>query len=434
MQEQQRRWNNWKAPFFTLWSVQALSLVGSRVAQFALIWWLTERTGSAKVLAYATACGLVPEIVLGPFAGAYVDRWNRRTVMIVADGLIALASLWLALMFWTGAAEIYHVYIIMVLRAIGGSFHWPAMQSSTSLMVPKSQLTRVAGMNQAMYGGLGILGPALGGLLLELLPLHGVMLVDVGTALVAIMPLFFIFIPQPERKSEEVVTNVFADLRLGLSYIAAWPGMVVLVIAALIFKIALTPAFSLIPLLVSEHFGGDAPQLSLLESTAGVGILLGGVILSAWGGFHRKIHTTLLGMCVVGLGLLGMGVVPASAFLAAVGAIFVVGLSIPFIDGPIMAILQSTVSPEMQGRVFSMLGSLLSLSSPFSLAVAGPISDWLGLQIWFVVAGILCGVIGVAGFFIPALVHIEENANGEKQSTETQPQETFEEVLSPAEA
>jgi len=134
---------------------QAFSLFGSRVVQFALVWWLTQLTGSATVLATASMVALIPEIFLSPIAGAYVDRWNRRIVMILADGMIALASLWLAYLFWIDAAQVWHIYVIMLVRAVGGAFHWPAMQASTSLMVPQEHLTRVAGLNQTMNGARG---------------------------------------------------------------------------------------------------------------------------------------------------------------------------------------------------------------------------------------------------------------------------------------
>jgi DHA3 family macrolide efflux protein-like MFS transporter len=405
--------SDWKLPFFTIWTGQAFSLIGSRVVQFALVWWLTQLTGSATVLATATMVALIPEIFLAPLAGVYVDRWNRRMVMIAADGMIALASLWLAYLFWINATQVWHVYIIMLVRAVGGSFHWPAMQASTSLMVPKEHLARVAGLNQTLNGALNIVGPPLGALLMELLLLYGVMLIDVGTAMLAILPLLFVHVPQPRRGDIGAEKpTIWADMREGLRYIRGWPGLMALIGAAMIVKIALTPAFSLLPLLVSKHFDGGAAQLSVLEAVSGVGIVLGGLILSVWGGFRRKIYTTMMGVVVLGLGFVVLGFTPGSLFWMALASIFVVGLMIPLIDGPIMAILQGTVVPEMQGRVFTLMGSLLWITSPFSLAVAGPVSDWFGLQVWYITAGVLCGVIGLAGFFIPALVNIEENANG----------------------
>jgi len=419
MEHVEQQGPRWQIPFFIIWTGQAFSLIGSRVAQFALVWWLTQSTGSATVLATATLVALVPEIALGPIAGAYVDRWNRRRVMIVADSLIALASLWLVYMFWVDAPQVWHVYVVMAVRAVGGSFHWPAMQASTSLMVPKEQLTRVAGMNQTMHGVLNIVGPPLGALLLELLPLHGIMLVDVGTAALAILPLLFVHIPQPRRADVGAEKpSLWNDMRAGLRYIGDWPGLVALIVSAMILKIALTPAFSLMPLLVSQHFNGDAAKLSVLEVVAGVGIILGGLLLSVWGGFKRKIYTTMTGMVILASSLVVLGLTPASVFELALVSVLGVGLMIPLIDGPIMAILQSTVAPEMQGRVFTLMSSLVWITSPLSLAVAGPVSDMLGLQVWYVLAGVLCGMVGLAGFFVPAIVNIEENANGSAATAE----------------
>ena len=220
-------------------SGQAISLFGSRVVQFALVWWLTKETGSATVLATATLVALIPEILLGPLAGAYVDRWDRRRVMALADGFIALVSLWVAFLFWRGGLQIWQVYLAMGLRAVAGSFHWPALQASTSLMVPKTQLARVAGFNQTLNGGLNIIGPPVGALMMELLPLYGVMLVDVGTALLAISPLLFIAIPRPPRVGDPAVQaerSIWQDLQDGLAYIRGWPGLVALIVMAMVFE------------------------------------------------------------------------------------------------------------------------------------------------------------------------------------------------------
>jgi DHA3 family macrolide efflux protein-like MFS transporter len=414
MAQNQGLQSDWKRSFFSIWIGQAFSLLGSRVVQFALAWWLTQLTGSATVLATATLVALIPEIVLGPIAGAYVDRWNRRYVMIVADGFVALASLWLAYMFWIDAVAVWHVYVIMFIRALGGAFHWPAMQASISLMVPQEQLTRVNGLNQTLQGVLNIAGPPLGALLMELLPLQGVMLVDVGTALLAITPLLFVFIPQPKKADAGTdKTSVWADIVAGLRYIRSWPGLMALIGWAMILKIAMTPAFSLLPLLVSDHFKGGAAQLSLLEAVAGVGIVVGGLALSVWGGFRRQIYTIVLGMAGLGLGFLVLGLTPATLFWLAVGSAFVIGLTIPLIDGPLMAIVQATVAPEVQGRVLTLMGSLLWITSPLSLAVAGPISDTVGLQVWYLLAGLLCGGSALIVPFVSALMQIEDNRGRE---------------------
>ena len=408
---------NWKAPFFTIWTGQTISLIGSQIVQFALVWYLTEQTGSATVLATATLVAMLPMIVFGPFAGALVDRWNRRLVMIAADGAVALASLWLAYMFAIDAVQVWQVYLIMFIRALGGAFQWPAMQASTTLMVPEQHLTRVAGMNQTLNGALNIVGPPLGALAMSLMPLSGVMMVDVGTALLAVVPLLFVHIPQPAAPADAVAgaprPSLWADVRGAMRYVWGWPGMLALIGAAMVFKIALTPAFALLPLLVSQHFGGDAAQLGLLEAIFGVGVVASGLLLSVWGGFRRRIYTLLTGMLILSGGLLALGLTPAVFFAMAVGAVLVIGLAIPLIDGPMMAIMQASVAPEMQGRVFMLMASLVSLTSPIGLAIAGPVSDSVGLQVWYLTAAVLCGLIGVAGFFIPVIVNVEQNGHSE---------------------
>lgn len=404
---------NWKTPFFSIWIGQAFSLTGSKVVQFALIWWLTAQTESATVLATASLVGLIPEIILGPFAGAYVDRWDRRKVMIAADCAIALVSLILAGLFAAGIVSVWHIYCVMFLRAVGGSFHWPAMQASTTMMVPEKHLSRVAGLNQSMHGFLNILGAPLGALLIEWMPTQGILLIDVGTAMLAVLPLLFTRIPRPERvESASGPTTVWQDMKEGFNYLLSWKGMVILTAFVMLFKIALTPAFSLFPLFVYKHLGGNAADLSLLEAFIGVGIILGGLILSAWGGFKRRIITTLSAMVFLGLGLLGFSALPPESFKPAIAVSFLLGLAVPFVDAPLTAILQSTISPEKQGRVMTLLGSLFWITSPLGLSISGPIADRFGLTVWYAAAGILMLLTGAAGFVIPALIRIEENAGG----------------------
>ena len=220
--------SDWARSFFTVWVGQALSLVGSRAGGFALVWWLTERSGSGTVLATASMVAMLPQVFLGPFIGALVDRWNRQRVMIVADSLIALFSAWLAYLFWTGDLQIWHVYVIMFVRSLGGTFHHPAMQASTSLMVPQEQLSRVAGMNQTLQGVMSIATPPLGALLMSILPLHWIMAIDVITAAFAVVPLFFVHIPQPLCReaptgTQESKPSLWQDVREGFLYIWHWP-------------------------------------------------------------------------------------------------------------------------------------------------------------------------------------------------------------------
>lgn len=400
-------------PFFTVWSGQAVSLLGSQLVQFALIWWLTETTASATVLAMASLVGLMPQVVLGPFIGVWVDRWNRRLIMLVADSVVALATILLAYLFWIEVADIWHVFLILFVRALAGSFHYPAMASSTTLMVPESQLTRIQGLNQTLNGGLSIASAPLGALLLSVWSMQWILAIDVITALFAIAPLLFINIPQPNRQpngdSAAGPNSYWTDFREGLSFMRGWRQLMVFTGMAMIVKILLNPAFSLIPILVTQHFGGGAVQLSFVEAAAGIGLLLGGVLLSAWGGFKRRIMTSMAGLAGLGAGLIVMGAAPANLFTVGVAGALLVGLTIPLLDGPLMAILQAAIAPEMQGRVFMMFSSLLSSTVPIGLLIAGPVADAVGVRLWFIAAGILTLVMAGIGLFKPSMIDLESN-------------------------
>ncbi|MCU0500205.1 MAG: MFS transporter, partial [Anaerolineae bacterium] len=302
----------WTASFFPIWVGQAFSLIGSMLAQFALVWWLTKTTGSATVLATATLAAILPGVLVGPFAGALVDRWNRKRVMMWADGASAVCALVLAYLFWTKAIQPWQIYIMMLLRSIAGTFHWPAMQASTSLMVPKAQLSRVAGLNQTLHGVINIISPPLGALLLSFMPMQAIMGIDVITATIAILPLFFVTIPQPlqrEGEAEQVGgrPTLWQDVQEGLRYVYHWPGVMTMMVMAAVINFLLNPAFSLMPILVTKHFGGQALQLGWIDAMWGLGVVLGGLTLSVWGGFRRRILTTLVGLIGMGIGTLMIG-------------------------------------------------------------------------------------------------------------------------------
>ena len=407
---------NWAGRFFTIWTGQAFSLFGSSLVQFALVWWLTQKTGSATVLATSTMAALLPQIILGPFAGALVDRWNRRAIMIVADATIALATVLLVYLFATGQIQVWHIYVIAAIRSLGGAFHHPAMTSSTSLMVPEKHLARVAGANQTLQGLINIFAPPLGALLLELFSTQNVLLIDIGTAMIAILTLLFITIPQPPRQALQAngtvgKTSYWHDLREGLAYVVRWKGLSGLIILAMLLNFLLVPSSSFLPLVITKIFNGGASELGWAEALFGVGIIAGGITLSVWGGFKRRIVTSFSGIIGIGLGIVLVGFVPADMFYLLLIANLLVGFAQVFANGSLMAIMQSTVTPDMQGRVFSLLMAGATAMMPLSLLIAGPISDKFGIRFWYIFGGALCILMTIASTFVPAIMNIEKNHN-----------------------
>jgi len=257
-------------------------------------------------------------------------------------------------------------------------------------MVPKAQLSRVSGLNQTLQGLITIVAAPAGALLIEVFPMQGVLAIDIGTAIVAILPLFFFAIPQPRRADgagsadkagstcgagPAAKNSYFGDLRAGLAYLRSWPGLVVLILMAMGINFLITPVSSLIPLLITNHFRQGAMQFGLMDSSFGIGMVAGGLVLSAWGGFPRKIRTISMGIAGIGLGILFLGLAPANMFWMALAGMVLMGLALPFANGPLSAIIQAVVAPEMQGRVMSLLISAATAMTPLSLAIIGPGAD-----------------------------------------------------------
>jgi DHA3 family macrolide efflux protein-like MFS transporter len=328
----------------------------------------------------------------------------------------------LALLFLTGKVEIWHIYVLMALRSIAGGFHWPAMTASTSLMVPSEQLSRIQGLNQMLRGGMDIVSAPLGALLLGVMSIQGILFIDVVTALFAVVPLLFIPIPQPARRLDangvQVKTSFWNEFKEGFTYVFSWPGLIIILFMATVINLLLNPGFSLIPILVSKYFNGQAIQLAWMNSAMGVGIIFGGLVLSVWGGFKRRIVTSLVGLIGIGLGSLMMGFVPPYAFPLAVFSMFWLGFVNPITNGPLLAAVQATVAPEMQGRVFTLISSVASAMSPLGLIIAGPVADKFGVQTWFIMGGVVTLLMAITMFFVPAIMNFEKGRNGATVETD----------------
>ncbi|MBI3170633.1 MAG: MFS transporter [Chloroflexi bacterium] len=415
---------NWATRFFTIFAGQAFSLFGSALVQFALIWHLTQETGSATVLATASLFGMLPLVLLGPIAGTIVDRGNRRIIMIVSDAVIALSTLLLAYLFWSGAAEVWHIYLALTIRSAGGAFHFPAMSASTSLMVPDKHLSRVAGANQTLQGLVSIVAPPVGALLVAAMPTQNILMIDVITAIMGITPLFIFTVPQPPRKVEHASApqpSFLKDLGAGFKYMASWPGLLMLGLMATLLNFLLAPTSALMPLLVTKYFKLGALELGSLDSFFGIGMIAGGITLGVWGGFKKRIVTSLLGIILISFSILAIAAAPANAFWMAVVAMAFMGFMMPMVNGPIHALFQSVVEPGMQGRVTSLVSSVAQAMMPIGFLIAGPITDATSYQAWFWVAGILNLVIGLSGFFIPAIMNIESNHKAHHPDLPEQP-------------
>jgi DHA3 family macrolide efflux protein-like MFS transporter len=239
------------------------------------------------------------------------------------------------------------------------------------------------------------------------------MAIDVITAAFSIAPVLFISIPQPQRTvgadSAEGKATLWADVRAGFRYVWGWPGLLAVAGLAMVLNLLINPAMSLMPILVTNHFEGEALQLGWMNSAWGVGLVVGGLILSAWGGFKKRIVNVLMGVVGLGLGVLLVGLTPATAFPLALAGLFFGAVMNSVCNGSAFALLQQVVAPEMQGRVFMLVMSLCNAATPLGMAIAGPVADAVGVRTLYVVGGISQIVLGIGGFFVPAIMHLEDN-------------------------
>lgn len=396
--------------FWVIFGGQAFSLFGSRLVQFAIVWWITSSIGSASALAFASIMAVLPQVFLGPFAGVLVDRWDKRVVMMVSDLFVAALVLVLAFLYATGTVQIWHIYVIMFFRSLSGAFQWPAMQTTTSLMVPKEHLSRVAGFNQALMGMANILAPPMGALLLEFLPMESVLYIDVATAALAVAPLLVTRIPQVRVEGGQAfgVRSVLGNLRDGMLFIWNWKGLRLIMGMSMTINFLMSPAFSLLPLLVTKHFGGGALELAWIQSAGGLGMILGGLALGVWGGFKKRIVTAMIAVILAGVFVMILGLTPPELILLAVASMFLFSFANSVANSIFMAAMQAIVPPEIQGRVFTLIGSLSAGMVPLGLAIAGPVADSFGERIWFNIGGLIFMMVGFAAFMSPSVMNIEE--------------------------
>jgi len=414
--------SGWLRNYLPMAIGQIISLLGSALVQFALVWYETKTTGSAAVLATTTTAALIPNVVLGPFAGALVDRWDRKLVMIIADLIVAMATAILAALFAFGAVQFWHIVLTLLIRSTAGVFQGPARTAATTLMVPKEHLGRIGGVNQAVDGIMNVFSPAMGALMIELMPIQGVLAVDIITAALAIaLLIFFVRVPKLETdpETEHVAPKtVLADVRDAVRYVLTWPGLLLMILMASLLNMFLAPAGSLLPLHVTAYFGKGAQELAWLQITSGVGSIVGGLLLGVWGGFKRKVWTVMIGIVGIGAGMLAFGLVPADRYSWSLIVLGTVGLMSSLANGSIGPLFQVKVPPEMQGRVFTLLSSLAVAMMPIGLFFAAPIADRLGMKAVYILGGTACILISVFGMLDKRIITLDLQKEGGALMTE----------------
>lgn len=401
--------DNWQPRFFSIWVGQAFSLFGSALTQFVLLWWITDTTGSATALATAGIAALLPQALLGPLGGTFADRWSRRVIMIAADSITAFCMLILIGLFATNSVQLWQVYLLMFIRSSMQAFQQPAATASTAMLVPEYWIPRVAGWNQTVFGLITIASAPFGALALAFLPLQGALLIDVITALLGIVPLFIFKIPQIHASSAPI-SDVWSELKAGVNYVVGNRSLLVFYAVMGLVVLTIMPTFTLTPLLVKEWFGGGVSQVALMEGLSGIGIIIGGVLISIWTGFNRRVVTVMVffGLSCFAVALTAL--TPSSMILLATFWWFVSGLTFSMGNAPFTAVLQIIVPNQMQGRVLALLNTVVGLAGPIGLLLAGPLGEAIGVRGVFIVGGILSTIVCFAALLSPALLRLEETS------------------------
>jgi DHA3 family macrolide efflux protein-like MFS transporter len=373
--------------FFVLWSSQAASLFGSAVVQFALAWYLARETGSATVLSTALIIAMIPQIVLGPFVGPLIDRWSRKYIMIFADLFIALLTAVLVILFLTENIQIWHIYVIMAGRSIGDTFQSPALGASIPMIVPEKDLVRANGLYQMLQSAIKIVAPIAGAFLIEELSMQWVLSIDIITAVIAVSCLLPLAIPQPPRTTLAVKTNYFGEIKQGFSYIWSRPGLAMLIGMVALLVFFAVPAANLFPIMVKNHLEGNVIMLGWIGTASGIGGILGGLLMGVWGGFKKRMFTVILGFAIMIPCSIGVGLTSVDIFYATtVPAMIFMGIGNAFVNAPMTAIMNKVIAKDIQGRVFSLYGSIVTLMMPLGLVIAGPVADAFDIRSLYFIA------------------------------------------------
>lgn len=388
----------WKRTFITIYTGQAFSLLGSSAVQFAVIWWLTAYTESAVTLTLATVISFLPNMLLGPFAGVWIDRYNRRTVMIAADSLVAVSSVLLGLAFLLyHEPSVWLIFVVLFFRGIGNTFHAPALQAAIPMFVPTEMLEKAGGWGNLITSVSTMFGPALGAGMMALFPIAPIMLVDIIGAVFAIVCLLMISLP--DMTSGEEVPHLFDDMKQGFLAMRENKPLMAAFFPVIFASMLYMPLGSLFPLLVRLHYLGGAGHNAIVEFVFSAGLLVSSSIMGIWGGMKKRFVMISVSIITLGMAAFFSGIFPTEAFGGFVICCFVMGASGTFFNVSLMAHIQESTPPQMIGKVFSLLNTAMTLATPFGLLLAGPVSEAIGVELWFIGSGFLMAVIGIICFF-----------------------------------
>lgn len=380
--------NQWQRNVILFLSSQTISLFGSSLVQYAIMWYITLNTKSGVMMTLYIICGFIPTFLLSPVAGVWADRYNRKRLIMLADGVIAFSTLILALLFLAGYDEAWLLFVIAAVRALGAGVQTPAVGAILPQIVPADKLTRINGINGSLQAIIMFVSPIVSAGLLTVATIEAIFFIDVVTAALAILTLLLFFrIPVHRKAAEHATTGYFDDLKQGLAYIGKQAYLKAFFAFMAVFFILMAPASFLTPLQVTRTFGDDVWRLTAIEIAFSVGMMIGGALIAAWGGFRNKVHTMTLATILMGVCTFLLGVVPIFWIYLVFMAIF--GIAMPLLNTPTMVMIQEKVDENYMGRIFGVFSMISTSMMPMGMLIFGPIADVFPIEWLLLGTGVL---------------------------------------------
>jgi DHA3 family macrolide efflux protein-like MFS transporter len=387
---------NWKKNIILFLASQTLSLFGSSLVQYAIMWYITLTTQSGVMMTVYFVFGLLPTFFLSPIAGVWADRYNRKTLIALSDSVIAVSTLILAVLFLLGYNAIWLLFVASAIRAFGAGVQTPTVGAFLPQLVPQEQLTRVNAINSSIQSMVALVSPMLSAALFSMATIETIFFVDVITAAIAVsILLLFLPVSAHAKALTKQTTSYYADMLIGFGYIKNHDYLKAFLLFCALFFISVSPAAFLTPLQVVRSFGGDVWHLTAIEVTFSIGMILGGIIMTWWGGFKNKVHTMTLAVLIMGVCTMALGITPN--FLIYLAFMGLSGIAMPIFNTPSMVLIQENVEESYLGRVFGILTMISSSMMPLGILVFGPMSDVIKIEWLLLGTGLL---MFIQGFFL----------------------------------
>ncbi len=393
---------NWKKNSAFFIGGQSISLFGSMLVQYAIMWHITLETRSGFIMTLSILAGFIPSLFLSPFAGVWVDRFNRKLIIVLADTFIAITTLITALLFYFGYGSITLLLIVSAFRSLGNAVHTPAVQAFIPELVPEDKLMRVQGINNGIQSSMMIIAPVLSAALLASFELFVIFFIDTITAVLGIFTLI-LFV-----QSTRVITPIegkveyFNDIKLGLNYIKSHHFLVPFFVFTAMVLFFVAPMAFLTPLQTVFNYGPEEWRLSFVEVAFASGMMIGGFSIAAWEGLKNRIHTMALSLILMGLSSIVLSL--TNLFWIYLVSMFIIGLSLPYYNSPAYVMIQEKVDNEYLGRVFSVMGMISSSMMPIGMLVFGPLADVIDIDIIIIFSGIMMIIITFSLLFNKSLI------------------------------